>query len=284
MKPSSRSRCGFTLVELLAVIAIIGLLVAMLLPAIQGARESARRTQCQNNLRQMGIALHSYHGTNGTFPRGGWWPPSKAELSWSASILPSLEETSVFDLIVRGVSYTDQSNLPAGQTRLAIYLCPSAPHDSALRKSLDLPASSPHLYARSHYGALNGERSLRGLNSSNNPEKGAMIFEKSISLKEITDGSSHTILIAEAPEGIHSLWISVRNLFDQSNSINAPSVLSGPKPYVFFDFGQEISSYHPTGALTLFADGSVHFLFEDLDNLTLAAFCSRAGNETLEPF
>ena len=109
-----------------------------------------------------------------------------------------------------------------------------------------------------------------------------MIFQKNISIANITDGTSQTILIAECPEGIHSQWMSVGNLFDQSALINTPAAFA--PQYVFWDYGQEINSYHRGGATTLFADGSVHFLAETLDNQTLAALCSRAGKELLTGF
>ena len=107
-----------------------------------------------------------------------------------------------------------------------------------------------------------------------------MIVEKNISLVQITDGSAKTILVGEAPEGINSMWFSVLNRFDQSAPINTLATFS--PQFVFFDLGQEISSYHPGGALALFADGSVHFLAESLDARTLAALCSRAGDEPVD--
>jgi len=275
-----RRRPGFTLVELLTVLAIVGVLVGLLLPAVQASREAARRSLCQNNLRQIGIALHSYHAVNKHFPRGGWAPTS-AKLSWSASILSNLEARSLFDQIDRTVSFTDPRNLAVGQTQLAVFLCPSAPQDLALKTLSPFLLPKPTLYARTSYGAVNGERGLRYFNAKNDPERGAMIFEKDISLQEVTDGASQTILIAEAPEGIHAMWINVLNLFDQSGPINAPAESPGQAQYVFADFGQEVSSYHPAGAQVLFADGSVHFLSESLDALILAALCSRAGNEPI---
>ena len=271
-------RRGFTLVELLVVIAIIGVLVTLLLPAVQSAREAARRVQCQNNLKQVGLGLLEYHNTHGTLPRGGWLP-SRAELSWSASILPYLEQTWLFDQLDQEEPYTSSRNLPAGQSRLAMFECPSAYYKSYLVKSADLPVSSNHEYARSSYGAVNGERGLRSSSASNNPERGAMIYEREVSFSEIVDGTSQTILVGEAPEGIHSIWISVRNVFDQSAPINTPATF-GPQ-HVFADFGQEISSYHIAGAQGVFADGSVHFLNENTDGLVLAALCSRAGGETI---
>lgn len=269
-------RLALTLIELLVVIAIIGVLIAILLPAIQASREAARRLRCSNNLKQIGIAFHAYHDVRRTFPRGGW-AATNAELSWSASLLSDLGDATLFDRIDQKSPYTAPSNLTVGQSQLPVFLCPSASYDALLRKSPDLPGSSPHRYARTSYGAIDGERALRRANATNNPERGTMIFKKSISLKEIVDGTSQTILVAEAPEGLHSLWMSVRNLFDQSGPINAPAVFA--KQYIFADFGQEVSSYHPTGAIALFADGSVRFLHEEIEDLTLAAFCSRDGGE-----
>jgi prepilin-type N-terminal cleavage/methylation domain-containing protein len=275
---AARPRHGFTIVELLVVIAIVGLLVALLLPAVQASRESARRAQCQNNLKQLGIALHNYHDTYKVFPRGGWAPTS-ANLSWTSAILPQLEERALFNSLNASVPYTDPANLAPGWTVLPVLLCPTSPKDTLWRISPDLPSSSPNRYARTDYGAVNGERALRSPTATNSPERGAMILEKNVSLAAITDGASHTILVGECPEGINSMWISVKNVFDQSAPIN-PLATVAPV-YVFWDNGQEINSYHAGGAFTLFADGSVHFLFEDMDVGILAALCSRSGGEVI---
>src|SRR5205085_4903067 len=105
-------------------------------------------------------------------------------------------------------------------------------------------------------------------------------LEKNLSLADVTDGASQTILVAEAPEGIHSLWISVRNVFDQSAPVGERHSDRSPYascliPGVFCDYGQEVSSYHPGGAQAVFADGSAHFLRMAMDNAVLAALCSR---------
>ncbi len=260
-------------------IAIVGLLVALLLPAVQQSRESARRTACRNNLKQLALGLQSYHNVYQTFPRGGWAPTS-ANLSWTSATLPHLEEMVLYDRLNAKQPYTDASNLAAGGTVLPLLLCPTSPRESLWRSSADLPASSPNQYARTDYGAVNGERGLRSPGATNSPERGAMILEKNISLAMILDGASQTILLGEAPEGMHALWISVKNVFDQSAPINTRATY-GPQ-YVFYDYGQEISSYHSGGAHTAFADGSVHFLSETIDPLVLAALCSRAGGETIE--
>jgi prepilin-type N-terminal cleavage/methylation domain-containing protein/prepilin-type processing-associated H-X9-DG protein len=270
-----RPRAGFTLVELLVVIAIVGLLVALLLPAIQASREAARRGSCQNNLRQLGVALLSYHDAQQVFPRGAWLPPT-TNVSWTAAILPQLEEQALFESIDRTVPYTHANNRAVGQKTLVIVICPASPRESLLRTSNENGGS----YARTDYAGINGERGLRAANGTNTPERGVLIYEKNVPISAIVDGTSRTILVGEAPEGLHSLWISVRNVFDQSKPINTPATFS--PAYVFHDFGQEISSYHPAGAQVLFADGSVRFLHEATDDRTLAAMCSRAGGEVID--
>ncbi|MEX2114132.1 MAG: DUF1559 domain-containing protein [Pirellulales bacterium] len=278
-RPGAR---GFTLVELLVVIAIVGLLVALLLPAIQASRESARRALCGNNLRQLGIALLNYHDAHQVFPRGGWVATS-TNLSWTAAILPHLEEQSLFESIDPTVPYTHAANLAVGQSLLPVAICPSSPRENLFRSSADLPASKSNRYARTDYTALAGERGLRAANATNSPERGVLIRAKCIPISAISDGTSRTMLVGEAPEGMHAVWFSVRNVSDQSAPINSPATYS--PQYVFFDFGQELSSYHPDGALALFADGSVHFVFERIDNRTLAALFSRAGGEVIDaPF
>jgi prepilin-type N-terminal cleavage/methylation domain-containing protein/prepilin-type processing-associated H-X9-DG protein len=123
---------GFTLVELLVVIAIIGILVALLLPAVQAAREAARRMQCSNNLKQMGLAFHNYHDTHKAFP-----PPSviglrmplnmAAGTSWCTALMPFMEQGPLHDSINRAISPYDPGNAVAAQTVVPIFICPSAP-------------------------------------------------------------------------------------------------------------------------------------------------------------
>jgi prepilin-type processing-associated H-X9-DG protein len=137
---------------------------------------------------------------------------------------------------------------------------------------------------------MDGERELRSQNATNNPERGVLIYHdkksvrenKYITIKHIPDGPSKTILVCEAPEGLHGIWLSVKNIFDQARPINTPADFS-PK-YVFYDLGQDMSSYHPGGAQGLFADGSVHFLQESMQDQVLAALCSRAGGEVVNDF
>jgi len=126
-----RRRLGFTLIELLVVIAIIGLLIALLLPAIQAAREAARRSQCSNNLKQVGVALHNYQTANSRFPPITVMPLGQTYQPWSAHarLLPYLEESGLANLIDWKQSPEFTGNPIASRTRVATYLCPSEIND-----------------------------------------------------------------------------------------------------------------------------------------------------------
>ena len=121
---------AFTLVELLVVMAIIGTLLAILVPAVNAVRAGARLTQCQNNLRQVGLAIHNFESAQQKFPPGQTWTakrtkPGAIDYAWSALVLPYLEESSVFDQLDLSKSYLHASNLGAAAQVVPIYLCPS---------------------------------------------------------------------------------------------------------------------------------------------------------------
>ena len=268
-------RRAFTLIELLVVIAIIGVLIALLLPAVQAAREAARRTQCVNNLKQVGIALHGYHDAYRTFPAGGWIAspslPQNAlmNMGWSAAILPTLEQRSLFDGLNFSLPYNEPVNSTAGHTVLSVFLCPSEPRASYWNQA----PGDTFLYADADYGGMYGPRALADPTFRNSPPRGPMIFNRCISLAEITDGSSQTLQVGEAPEAINALWISGHNVFDQAKPINA-------RPP--FEFGEELTSQHPGGVNALFADGSVHFLKQSMNVKALSALCTRDVGEIVD--
>jgi prepilin-type N-terminal cleavage/methylation domain-containing protein/prepilin-type processing-associated H-X9-DG protein len=120
------ARRGFTLVELLVVIAIIGILIALLLPAVQAAREAARRMQCSNHLKQVGLALHNYHATHRCLPFGSGYTIARAG-TWAAMILPYLEQQNVYDLFDFNQPMNHANNRDAITTRVETYICPTDP-------------------------------------------------------------------------------------------------------------------------------------------------------------
>jgi prepilin-type N-terminal cleavage/methylation domain-containing protein/prepilin-type processing-associated H-X9-DG protein len=255
------ARRAFTLVELLVVIAIIGILVALLLPAIQAAREAARRTQCKNNLRQIGVAMHTFHDAQRKFPMGGLeWRPfgntTKRQLAWSLFLLPYVEEQNLFKSIDCTKTFDHADNAAAAATVLNVYLCPSS------RRTEQLPEGR----GGCDYGGMYGERIVR----PNSPPRGIMIYDKAYAARHVSDGLSKTIIVAEDSQFVDGQWINGKNLFDQAYAINAAPAGEN-----------DMRSEHGGGAQCALADGSVHFLREDIDLPTLAALCTRAEGDTV---
>ena len=128
-------RRGFTLIELLVVIAIIAVLIALLLPAVQAAREAARRSQCVNNLKQMGLAVHNYESTNGTLPPGVVYPSPVDNWGWGPSgllsLLPFLEQTALYNACNFNWSPDDPCNQTADSTQITTFLCPTDPNGTS---------------------------------------------------------------------------------------------------------------------------------------------------------
>ena len=323
-RPRSRSLPGFTLIELLVVIAIIAVLVAILLPAVQQAREAARRTQCLNNLHQIGVAMHNYHDLYNKFPKAGYgggltnavlYETANAKacrfMSWGTALLPYLEQSALYHRWDQGQWYVQPNNLAIAQTSLAVFLCPSAPL-SPLRANGDTPTSTT-LFARNDYSGNYGERALRCYPSTNcqnsyadlgdtsGQPRGTMMLQPSatffsltIGVQDIPDGTSNTVLIGEAPNALHGLWAGHKNVFDQSAPLNARISAStpwqscgtafGPVGEMRCDYGQEFHSYHPGGASFTLADGSSRFVSENLDIKVFAAILSRQGRELVGEF
>jgi len=285
----SEASRGFTLVELLVVIAVIGLLVGLLLPAVQAARESARRTQCSNNLKQIGLAIGSYQSANEVYP-----PSSSHDVttnwnileqhSWASFVLPFLEQGNLFDTIDYEERLNHSANLPAASTIVSIYRCPSY-------TGAEYSLLGNNEYAIGNYVALGATDVGHIWGSSLKPD--GVIFPKSeIRPKEVTDGLSNTVFIAESREEKYRVWMdgmtaSVTSFrYDGAN----PPTYAGPEislnyyPYypdkVGNDYGP--SSMHPGGAFHLLGDGSVRFIVDGISVDNYVAFCTREGEEVFD--
>ena len=267
-------RRGFTLLELLVVLAISGVLIALLMPAVQQAREAGRRTVCLGNLRQVGIALANYADVHSRFPAGGWIPSAfrpgfvNMHSGWSAACVPYLEGGIVYELLNLRRPYFDLVNRTASQVVLPIYLCPTR----ARLGTQHAAPGDPFPSGESDYGGIYGPRSIPRPTDRNDPPRGAFIYWRALRPADILDGLSQTAFCGETDGGLHALWASGRNVFDQAAAINARPPL---------EFGQELTSEHPGGANAVFGDGAARLLHETMDLTPLAALCTRADGDDL---
>jgi prepilin-type N-terminal cleavage/methylation domain-containing protein len=200
MKNLKRHSRGFTLIELLVVIAIIAILIALLLPAVQQAREAARRTQCKNNLKQLGLAMHNYHDTYGSLPiadvNGASTP-----VSAHARLLPYIEQSSLYALVDFNVPYNHVNNTVARNTELQAFRCPSDP--------TTLPGSIGG--RNNYYWNAGNVVVMYSAGAAGQPDTNGIVFHnRKIRFNDITDGLSNSAAMAEKLTG------------DGNNGISSP--------------------------------------------------------------
>lgn len=304
MRAKSFSK-GFTLVELLVVIAIIGVLIALLLPAVQQAREAARRMQCSNNMKQIGIAMHNYHDTYLAMPagwiyRGG---SGKCNYGWAVAILPFIEQQNFYDKLDPGTiplySRYHGSSTAADkallQQRLEAYICPS---DSApkLAQSQKFGSTDHFDVAVSNYVGCAGWSNTPNYPVQNKDSGGLLWGSSYLNFSDITDGTSNTLLVSEReyPKGRAATWLGVGRNNSYGNESTLRTVFRGGFT-INFDYaaagqpqnaGKGWSSLHPGGVMSLTADASVHFIPETTDkNSVLKHMCHRNDGTPFEaPF
>ncbi|MCS7306597.1 MAG: DUF1559 domain-containing protein [Thermoguttaceae bacterium] len=203
-KTQGARKHAFTLVELLVVITIIGILIALLLPAVQAAREAARRAQCQNNLKQIALALLNYDQAMKSFPPAitrlgsetGPWNGSLLRENWVICILPYLEQMGLYNSFQRGVPISDPVHAQLRGTQLSVMMCPS---DSYNRQMCSLSGGN---WARGNYGANMVNGYIGSTHWDNNLQRGVMEINRAVTLSEIRDGTSNTIMVAELRAGL----------------------------------------------------------------------------------
>ena len=314
-------RRGFTLIELLVVIAVIAVLMGLLLPAVQTAREAARRTQCKNNLKQMGLALHNHHSTHGWFPPAhtagpagvtyGFNHPLPSDdqywFSWLARLLPYVEQNSLYEEIDwKAWAWTNPPDgLSAGgyinDRSMTLYQCPSFSGD---REPLiyDIPPAVG--FAHTHYLGINGTDQCEF--------DGMLQVNQKVRFGDVADGTSNTLLVGERPPDYYRYWGWWFAGSGPDPYFGAIVVVLGTAEWIAVDgkcaplgtrsyyqpgndqcdddgsgMGTDKDSWHfwsehQGGAYFLFADGSVRFISYEIGQDVFRKLGTRHGGEVID--
>lgn len=314
-----RSR-GFTLIELLVVIAIIAVLIALLLPAVQQAREAARRTQCKNNLKQLGLALHNYHDTASIFPTPtgniyGVWSGTGNHGSWLARLLPHIDQAPLFNSL--HPTDVDLSTTPDGklvyQVVIPAFLCPSDPNGGTSTNSITY---GTQVRAVSNYSASMGSQNNSpcvssfanifgtGPDSRNDDPTLSLnrlsgVFGHSVCsarIRDITDGTSNTIALGEVRPKcevhVRNGWLATNSLYTGTGiNINfntcegEPGTGTGCNTHTgSWGASQGFKSIHIGGCHFVLCDGSVRFISENIDMRNYQRLGDRRDGETVSEF
>ncbi|MGE0755702.1 MAG: DUF1559 domain-containing protein [Pirellulaceae bacterium] len=287
-------RRAFTLVELLVVIAIIGILVSLLLPAVQAAREAARRMQCSNHLKQLGLATHNYADTFRTFPDGfvfqgpgmtgrGDRPRRAPGFSWTALILPFVEQTAIHAQLNFGLPMSVAPNKALVSTRISLAVCPSAAnptvHKAMGTTGTNFGFNDPGLTVTNYVGCAGSFTSSAYYEQPADRRNGILMEDARMTFASITDGTSNTILAGETVyfgTGTSGSFLWDPTWFGHyqvaGGRADAPEAimragefrLNPPKVAAANVQRNTFSSRHPGGAMFVFGDGSVTFLSQTI--------------------
>jgi prepilin-type N-terminal cleavage/methylation domain-containing protein/prepilin-type processing-associated H-X9-DG protein len=311
MCPPQRRR-GFTLIELLVVIAIISILIGLLLPAVQKVREAAARVSCQNNLKQIGLALHNFHDAHQVFPASGWRQagpgnPDGKGVGWRALILPYIEQGNLQKLYTFSQHWWEGPNLAVAHIRVPLFECPSV---AERKEAVSAPAiwvrpamTFPRPLASTDYEAIMGVQptvnpSLYG--GGNN--RSVMFRDSAVRMTDIADGTSGTIMVVECAARPLTFrnrvidttvandqgqgWIDSEGPFslDGSDENGVPFMGLTPPPTaraLNATNWNEPYTFHAGGANVAFADGHVQFIRETVPLSVFAALCTRDAGEVV---
>ena len=303
----SKGRTAFTLIEILVVISIIGLLAGLILPAVQMARETARKMQCSNNLKQLGLALHNYHDTYRRLPISiGPWADGQRPArqrngkGWIVSILPQLEQPVMFaDLSVgfNGDFFSGQG-MHDPRIRAAIRAVPSVLHCPSDPSSENLSDKQSEflgiMVAVTNYQGVLGDIQVGGINSihvgsmpdvHNLASCNGLFFRLSYQNPQrfafVTDGLSQTFMVGEAVPAQNSRSMAYYANGDWASCHAQPNYFPNPATPDTWENVQGFRSRHSGCVQFALADGSVRSVDETIDHHTYRAHATRAGNETL---
>lgn len=308
---SRRFNRGFTLIELLVVIAIIAILIGLLLPAVQKVREAASRTKCQNNLKQIGLALHNYQTTTGFFPPGALRSPTSGTVSefyrklgvtannvqhsWAIFILPYLEQEALYRNYDLNSHWGAPANQAVRETQLSVFLCPTVPNSSdrfceKTERSLAVRTAAGDYAPNNAYSAT---LETRGFVDAGSDRGGVLVVNRTFSVDEISDGASNTMLISE-DAGRPDRWQAgamtsggtqtdggwadddceyiVHGYTLDGNSSGGPCHTNCTN-------NNEVYSFHLGGAHHVMGDGSVRFIRSSMDIRQFVKLVTRAGND-----